>query len=414
MYDRLQRAPKNVCRLMLGRLLRSSEQVLKTVHFAQISWRAECAKHGKFSSIDCFIIPRPLTATIHISAMSHNLEVARKSVPNAKVWAVVKANAYGHGLAHALRGFADADGLALIEPEGAQLLRERGWQKPILLLEGFFATSDLPIISQHRIEVAIHCPEQIAMLAAAKNLANPVNVHLKMNTGMNRLGFMPDSYAKAYRELRALPQVGQISLLTHFANGEAQSAQVLPVAEQVRRFTLGAHDLVGERSLSNSAALLMHPHLACDWVRPGIMLYGASPGGKSAQEFGLQPAMTLRSEIIGLQKMAAGEAVGYGCRFIAPMPMLVGVVACGYADGYPRHAQDGTPVLVDGVRTRLVGRVSMDMLAVDLTPVAGARVGSEVLLWGRDLPIDEVAAAAGTIGYELMCAVAPRVRVMVD
>lgn len=359
-------------------------------------------------------MPRPLTATIHISALSHNLEVARKSVPSAKVWAVVKANAYGHGLARALRGFAAADGLALIEPEGAQLLRELGWEKPLLLLEGFFASIDLPVISQHRIDVAIHCPEQIAMLAAAKNLPNPINVHLKMNTGMNRLGFMPDVFAKAYRELRALPQVGQISLLTHFANGEAQSAQVLPVAEQVRRFALGAQDLVGERSLSNSAALLMHPHLACDWVRPGIMLYGASPGGKSAQEFGLQPAMTLRSEIIGLQKIAAGEAVGYGCRFIAPMPMLVGVVACGYADGYPRHAQDGTPVLVDGVRTRLVGRVSMDMLAVDLTSVATARVGSEVLLWGQDLPIDEVAAAAGTIGYELMCAVAPRVRVLED
>ncbi len=359
-------------------------------------------------------MPRPLTATIHISALSHNLEIARKNVPKAKVWAVLKANAYGHGLARALRGFAGADGLALIEPEGAQLLRELGWQKPILLLEGFFASSDLPAISRHQIDVCIHCPEQIAMLASAKNLPLPINVHLKMNTGMNRLGFMPDTFASAYRELRAMPQVANISFLTHFANGEAQSAQVLPVAEQVRRFAQGSLDLPGERSLSNSAALLMHPQLSCDWVRPGIMLYGASPGGKSAQEFGLQPAMTLRSEIISMQKMAAGEAVGYGCRFIAPMPMLVGVVACGYADGYPRHAQDGTPVLVDGVRTRLVGRVSMDMLAVDLTPVATARVGSEVLLWGRDLPIDEVAAAAGTIGYELMCAIAPRVRVLED
>lgn len=359
-------------------------------------------------------MPRPLTATIHFAAMRNNLEVVRRHVPSARVWAVVKANAYGHGLARALHGFAEADGLALIEPDGAHSLRQLGWAKPILLLEGFFASSDIAPLAASMIEVCIHCPEQIDMLAAQpqSSMLRPLDVHLKMNTGMNRLGFMPEHFAAAFARLRALPHVGKISLLTHFANGEAQSAHVLPVGEQVRRFALGAQDIPGERSLSNSAALLMHPHLACDWVRPGIMLYGATPGGKSAQEFGLQPAMSLRSEIIGIQQLAAGEAVGYGCRFIAPMPMRVGVVACGYADGYPRHAPDGTPIVVDGIRTRLVGRVSMDMLAVDLTPIPEARVGSSVLLWGQDLSIDEVAQAAGTIGYELMCAVAPRVRIL--
>ncbi|WP_338848205.1 alanine racemase [Massilia sp. W12] len=358
-------------------------------------------------------MPRPLCATIHLSALHHNLGVVRRHAPGVKVWAVVKANAYGHGIERALRGFAEADGLALIEPDAALKLRALGWQKPVLLLEGFFDPSDLPPLSAARIEVAVHCFEQIAMLEAAQ-LATPMNVHLKMNTGMNRLGVMPADYATAHARLAACPNVAKISLMTHFANGEAQSAHVLPVAEQVRRFQQGAAGLSGERSLSNSAAVLLHPLLGCDWVRPGIMLYGATPGGKSAQEFGLQAAMTLSSEIIGVQELTAGEAVGYGCRFIAPVPMRVGVVACGYADGYPRHAQDGAPVLVAGVRTRLLGRVSMDMLAVDLTPVPGARVGSQVILWGKDLPIDEVAQAAGTIGYELMCAVAPRVRILED
>lgn len=356
-------------------------------------------------------MPRPLTATIHLDALHHNLQVVRQQVPNAKIWAVVKANAYGHGLHRAQRGFAMADGLALIEPEGALQLREQGWQKPILLLEGFFSVDDLPPLAKAGVDVTVHCQEQIAMLAATQ-LAQPINVHLKMNSGMNRLGFMPAAYAQAYHSLRSLPQVANISLMTHFANGEAQSAPVMPVEEQVRRFAEGAQGLEGARSLSNSAAVLLHPHLACDWVRPGIMLYGATPGGKSAAEFGLRAAMTLESEIIGIQMLAAGEAVGYGCRFIAPTPMVVGVVACGYADGYPRHAADGTPVLVDGHKTRLLGRVSMDMLAVDLSMIPTAHVGSRVLLWGQELPIDDVAHAAGTIGYELMCAVAPRVKVV--
>ena len=233
-----------------------------------------------------------------------------------------------------------------------------------------------------------------------------------MNSGMNRLGFEPRDYRAAYARLRATAAVRQITLMTHFANADCADQPALPLAEQARRFTEASAGLEAERSLCNSAATLMHPQLACDWVRPGIMLYGGTPGGNSAAGFGLRAGMALHGKIIGVQRIGPGAAVGYGSRFVAAQAMTVGVVACGYADGYPRHAPDGTPVLVDGVRTRLVGRVSMDMLMVDLTPVPGAGFGSTVELWGAALPIDEVAEAAGTIGYELMCALAPRVRVV--
>jgi alanine racemase len=261
----------------------------------------------------------------------------------------------------------------------------------------------------------VHCIEQVKMLEYTQ-LYRPIDVHLKMNTGMNRLGFRPDEYAAAYRRLRAIPGIRNITLMTHFANADELENPRLSIAEQVRRFREGADGLEGQRSLSNSGGVLHQAALAeelqNDWVRPGVMLYGGTPGGGvSAHSYGLLPTMTLKSEIIGIQQLQQGDTVGYGSRFVAPGPMTVGVVACGYADGYPRHAEQGTPVLVDGVRTTLVGRVSMDMMTVDLTPVANARVGSKVTLWGDGLPVDEVAHAAGTIGYELMCALAPRVRV---
>ena len=359
-------------------------------------------------------MPRPLSATIHLDSMQHNLQRARSCAPLARIWAVVKANAYGHGLERGMRGFAQADGLALIETENAVLLREQGWIKPILLLEGIFDASDVPLLAEHNINSTVHDIEQIKMLEYTRHF-RPIDVHLKMNTGMNRLGFRPDDYAAAYRRLRAIPDVRHITHMTHFANADELEHPRLTIAEQVRRFQFGAADLPGERSLSNSGGVLhqadLGDSLKNDWVRPGIMLYGGTPGGRSAQDYGLLPTMTLRSEIIGIQHIEAGDTVGYGSRFEASGPMTVGVVACGYADGYPRHAPHGTPVIVDGVRTTLVGRVSMDMMTVDLTPVANARVGSKVLLWGDGLPIDEVAQAAGTIGYELMCALAGRVRV---
>ncbi|MBG6222121.1 MULTISPECIES: alanine racemase [unclassified Janthinobacterium] len=361
-------------------------------------------------------MPRPLIATIHLDAMQQNLARARACARGAKVWAVVKANAYGHGLERAMRGFADADGLALVELDYAVRLRELGWTKPILLLEGFFDASDLPVMAQYQLNGSVHCEEQIALLAAAR-LPHAIDVHLKMNTGMNRLGFTPHTVAAAYARLRAMAHIGTITLITHFANADAAAATRLPLAQQMSRFEAGVASIatvsmgtVLPRSLCNSAAMLLH-HLDSDWVRPGIMLYGATPGGAAAQALGLLPTMTLRSSIIGIQDIDAGAVVGYGSGYEAAGKTRVGVVACGYADGYPRHAPDGTPVLVDGVRTGLIGRVSMDMLMVDLTHVPGARVGSSVTLWGQGMPIDEVAMAAGTIGYELMCALAPRVPV---
>lgn len=356
-------------------------------------------------------MPRPLVATIHTSALRHNLAVARRSAPHARIWAVVKANAYGHGLTRAMRAFDNADGLALLEVESVAVLRELGWRKPILLLEGFFEANDIALLAKHDIESVVHCNEQIAMIEHSR-VVKPLNVHLKLNSGMNRLGFRPEQYRDAYTRLRALRQVGNISFMTHFANADNASNPNMPLQEQATRFLSAIEELPGERSLSNSAAVLMQPNLAADWIRPGIMLYGGTPGCSTAESFGLQPAMTLMSEIIGIQQISAGEAIGYSSRFIADKPMTIGVVACGYADGYPRHAPDGTPILIDGGKTRLVGRVSMDMITVDLTEIPGAHIGSKVTLWGQGLPIDDVANAAGTIGYELMCALAPRVRIV--
>ena len=356
-------------------------------------------------------MPRPLVASISIPAMQHNLHVAKRKSPGARIWGVVKANAYGHGLARGMRAFSEADGLALIEIDGAVRLREMGWRKPILLLEGFFHPEDLPTVAAHDIQVTVHCIEQMEMLAQA-NLKTPIAVHLKMNSGMNRLGFLPQDYRAAYERLRTLPSVRSIALMMHFANADDPANPRLPMEEQLRRFCEETKDLEGGRSLANSAAVLNHPQAIADWIRPGIMLYGGTPGGRTAEEFGLLPAMTLTSEIIGIQRVQTGDCVGYGSRFVADRPMTIGVVACGYADGYPRHAPNGTPVLVDGQRTGLAGRVSMDMITVDLTHIPSARVGSKVTLWGSGLPIDEVAAAAGTIGYELMCALAQRVRII--
>ena len=361
--------------------------------------------------------------------MQHNLARVSANVPHARVWAVLKANAYGHGLEAALAGLADADGLALIEFDNAVRLRTLGWRKPILMLEGFFDAADLATMVAHGLDGAVHCEEQLVLLEQAARagtlaaplaapLPAPLNLHLKMNTGMNRVGFVPAAFGAAHARLRALPMVGQITLMTHFANADELDHTLLPMREQLRRFQSGAAGLPGPRTLSNSAGVLRQAQLgvaqAGDWGRPGIMLYGGAPGSEAAATFDLRPAMTLASEIIGCQRIAAGDTVGYGSRFQAERAMRIGVVACGYADGYPRHAPSGTPVLVDGVRTGIVGRVSMDMLSVDLTPVPQARVGSAVTLWGNGLPIDDVARAAGTIGYELMCALAPRVAVRTD
>lgn len=363
-------------------------------------------------------MPRPITATIHLSALKHNYQIARQHGGAARVWAVVKANAYGHGLPFAIAALQGADGLALVEVDGAISIRESGWTKPILLLEGFFHASDLPLVQRYQIDVVVHCDQQIIQLEqAALADAKPVRVHLKVNGGMNRLGFRPADIAAAFQRLSAIKAVQVVNLMMHFANADDALNQRLPISEQLRRFELAhatLHDAQLETSLANSAANLLHDEIQNDWVRAGIMLYGGSPGKDPASAFGLLPAMTLSSELIAIQPIETGESVGYGSQFVADRPMRIGIVACGYADGYPRHAADGTPVLVNGFRTRMVGRVSMDMITVDVTDIADAQVGSPVILWGKGLPIDEIAHAADTIGYELMCAVAQRVQLIAE
>ena len=357
-------------------------------------------------------MPRPIEALVHTAALAHNLAQARAAAPDARVWAVVKANAYGHGLERAFAGLRAADGFALLDLDEAQRLRALDWRGPILLLEGVFEPRDLELCSRLNLWHVVHCSEQLDWLAVHKTHA-PHRVFLKMNSGMNRLGFKPAAFRSAWVRLNALPQVEEVSLMTHFSDADAERG----VAHQLSVFEAATHDLPGERSLSNSAATLRHG-LKSDWVRAGILCYGSAPDfpERDLGHWGLRPAMTLRSRLIATQSLEAGDTVGYGSRYTARQAQRIGIVACGYADGYPRHCGSGTPALVDGVRTATVGRVSMDMLAVDLSAVPQAGPGSEVTLWGHGpggalLAIDEVAQAAGTIGYELMCAVAARVPV---
>jgi alanine racemase len=376
-------------------------------------------------------MPRPILATIHPEGLRHNLGRARQAAPDARVWAIVKANAYGHGIERAFEGLRGADGFGLLNLDEAQRVRALGWRGPILLLEGVFELRDLELCSRLDLWHTVHCNEQVDMLATHKTNV-PHRVFLKMNSGMNRLGFTPQRYRSAWTRLNALPQVDEISLMTHFSDADGATG----VADQMATFASVTRDLPGERTVSNSAATLRfpisaaqvsaHPDtlVASDWVRPGIAMYGSSPDHPehNAAHWGLQPGMTLSAKIIATQDLQAGDSVGYGSSFTATQAMRIGVVACGYADGYPRICPTGTPVLVNGVRTRTVGRVSMDMITVDLDPLTQTGVpagfGSEVTLWGRAangtvLCIDEVAACAGTVGYELMCGLAQRVPVVV-
>jgi len=347
---------------------------------------------------------RPVHASVSISALAHNLRVARRKAAGARVWAVVKAHAYGHGLSAAIRGFKAADGLALLEFDNAQRLRALGWKGPILMLEGPFSSDDVTSAQALGLSLVIHDVAQIEALRA--HAGRPIDVWLKVNSGMNRLGVSLDEVATLHRELSRLAGVAKVSLMSHFADADADGGALW----QLEAFDKATDGLSGARSLANSAALLDLPETHRDWVRPGIMLYGASPfARRSAASLGLRAAMTLSSALIAVRTIRAGETVGYGRSFVAPTEMRIGVVACGYADGYPRHAPTGTAVEVAGVRTTTVGRVSMDMITVDLSAVPDARVGSPVQLWGDRIAVDEVAAAAGTIGYELLCAVAPRV-----
>ena len=358
-------------------------------------------------------MPRPIRATVSAPALAHNLAIARQHAGTAKIWAVIKANAYGHGLVRAAQALNGADGYALLDFVDALKLRSSGIEKPILMLEGFFKAEDIPLLSRHRLTPVIHNVAQLEMLEKV-TFVGKMEVYLKVNSGMNRLGFTVDNVRLAWNALESHPGVGSVTLMTHFSDADGEGG----IAAQLKWFSEVTQAFSGEkpapRSLANSAALLRFPQEACaDWVRPGLMLYGCSPFSfKTADEIGLKPAMTLQSELIAVQHLQSGERVGYGMTYEAAQEMTIGIVACGYADGYPRHAPTGTPVLVAGQRTGTVGRVSMDMLCVDISQIEEAYIGTPVTLWGEGLSCDEVAQAAGTVSYQLLCALAPRVPVV--
>lgn len=353
-------------------------------------------------------MPRPIQATIDASAMKHNLLVARGHAGESRIWAVIKANAYGHGLERAARALQDADGFAMLDFDEAIRVRRAGIDKPILLLEGIFKPQDVALLTEHRLTPVFHNLEQIEIIEKAA-LPQPIDAYLKVNSGMNRLGFNVDNVRLAWNALKNHQGIGEVTLMTHFADADGASG----VAAQLEWFNSMTQAFEAPRCLANSAALIRFPETRADAVRAGIMLYGCSPfADTSAESLGLRPAMTLRSEIIAVQNLQQGERVGYGFGYEAAEELTIGIVACGYADGYPRHAPTGTPVLVAGQRTRTIGRVSMDMIAVDISTIPEAYIGTPVTLWGEGLSADEVAASAGTLSYELLCALAPRVPVI--
>lgn len=353
-------------------------------------------------------MPRPITATINLAALAHNLGVARAQAPHAKVFAVIKANAYGHGLLRAAGALRAADGFAVVEFDAAVRLRAAGYVQRIVLLEGFFDRREATEGAARRLATVVHGDEQLRLLdglAAGSRL----DVLLKINSGMNRLGYAPDAVRAAHSRLQEHPGVGKVTLMSHFADADGARG----VDWQLAAFERAAAGIAAPRSLANSAATLRYPETHFDWVRPGIMLYGSSPfADRSAAALGLQPVMTLAAEIISVRQLQPGDTVGYGGMFRAEKPMRIGVVACGYADGYPRHAPNGTPILVGDRLTGTVGRVSMDMLCADITDLPKAGIGTRVVLWGEGNPVDDVALAAGTVSYELMCALTARVPVI--
>jgi alanine racemase len=350
---------------------------------------------------------RPARACIDLTALQHNFQRVRQATPGCRVMAIVKANAYGHGLlpvARALNG-ADAFGVAMLEE--AIELREAGHEHRIVLLEGAFDAAELPLISGYRLDVVVHHRSQIDMLGQAR-LSRPLDVWLKLDTGMHRLGFAGSGFPAALHSLQAMEQVGRIRLMSHFACADEPDSAANRA--QLQCFRESTDHLDGECSLANSAGILAWPDAVFDWVRPGIMLYGSSPlQGRTARNLDLRPVMTLESRLIAVNEHKGGEAVGYGGDWVCPERMPIGVAAVGYGDGYPRHLPSGTPVLVNDRPAALAGRVSMDMITIDLRQVPGAKVGDRVTLWGRDLPVDDIAARAGTIAYELMCGVSARV-----
>jgi alanine racemase len=353
---------------------------------------------------------RPLKALVNQASLRHNLDVVKALSPQSKVMSVVKANGYGHGLINVAQGLNDSDGFAVLSLNEAIDLREHGFEQEILLLEGVFESYEISIAAKMGVNLVVHNLHQLEMIDDVK-LKHPIDIHFKINTGMNRLGFNPKDTKDILKSLQSKSYIKSITLMTHFATADEPKG----VDWQFNIFNDIANHFNFSRSVANSASILNFKNTHLEWVRPGIMLYGASPiVGKKSSSFNLKPAMQLKSKIIAIQNLSKDDSIGYGDSFKVKNDMRIAVVACGYADGYPRHAPSGTPVYIEGKKTCTVGRVSMDMLYVDITNIPSASISSDVELWGEHIPVDEVAEKSGTVGYELLCAISASKRVPIE
>jgi alanine racemase len=358
---------------------------------------------------------RTTVATIHLGALRHNLARVRSLAGEARVMAVVKADAYGHGLERVARALdQDAEAFAVAAIGDGLRLRAAGHRQRIVVLSGPDSPSDIAEMQRLRLDALIHHDAQIPWLARADAARGPLRVWVKVDTGMHRLGFAPERAREVHAALGAMPAIdAEVGLMTHFASSEEFEGR--ETALQIQRFRDATAGLAGPRALSNSAAVLGWPDARADWVRTGGLLYGLSVvEGRSGADFGFRPAMTLTTRLVAINRLARGERVGYNGTYECPEDMAVGVAAVGYGDGYPRSAMPGTPVLVNGLVAPLIGRVSMDLITLDLRNVPGARPGDPVTLWGEGLPVETVAAAAGTISYDLTCGMTRRVLFVED
>ena len=351
---------------------------------------------------------RPAKVVINLSALRHNFSRIRTIAPDSRVMAIVKADAYGNGLVRIAQSLEQADAFGVACLEEARELRQAKIQQRIILLEGPYSGEELTKISQLGLDMVVHDLSQVEMLEQ-NQLNKPVCIWLKLDTGMHRLGFSPDLASEALARLEQSAGVKEIRLMTHLAS--ANNREDPMTRKQLQCFSQFNENMSLEKTIANSAGILAFPDAHVDWVRPGIMLYGVSPFSDSnGSQEGLKPVMTLQSKLITVRALKAGDPVGYGATWRCPEDMSVGVVAAGYGDGYPRHAESGTPVLVNGKRVELIGRASMDMLTVDLRSQSQAKTGDPVVLWGEGLPVEEVANHAGTIPYEVLCAVHKRLK----
>lgn len=351
-------------------------------------------------------------AIVDLNALKHNVEKVRSYAPNSKIMAVIKANAYGHGLLRIVGALQDVDGVAVARADEAIQLRRAGYSNRIVILEGFVCEQELNELAQYGLDVVVHSMNQVEILEKY-SAVHKVSVWLKLDTGMNRLGLKAQAFSDAYQRLLNCSMVSQpISLMSHFSS--ADDIDSVATQQQIKLFNEVTKIYPGEKSIANSAAIMTLKESLIDWVRPGLMLYGVSPFiGESGRGSGLKPVMSLHSRLISVKTIDPGDAVGYSGTWVCQTQTRLGVVAIGYGDGYPRAAKTGTPVLVNGKRVPLIGRVSMDMITVDLSSQPYSKAGDPVTLWGEDLPVEEVAECSDTIPYTLLCGVTQRVEIKV-